>query len=1138
MESKSRTARVHSSPVFGLRHPDGETQRIADGGQGFNPSLLDLDVNVHDGRPTTPVFDFHTPHQSPFTSTVALARQQRARNNPPWNSFALKETPAMRPSEPRLTSISRGPEKAAAEYLHVPQLPRQQPAHQRDILPSTKVVVAREELSNREMLDPPSRRRKVAAVKIVAKGGAESKLKKQGAYDWWTYLIEDDRSPDEALEELQRRLAKGEPRGRFFSPGGEPSSQLLKHRGVFGETILHACILCLGAKGEDKRKLNRVMTLTDYLINNFNPRTKRKLGRIDLVNAQYDACQDDDSTHFCEAPNCTKGKVGFYDGESPLHMAIVFNLTELVQALLDNEANMKLRAHGTFFAPGGPCYYGETPLNFSVSRGNIQIVKMLVEEVKHLVRDGKTCNFEEERQRVFDMISCCDSLGNNALHMAVVHRQMEIFDYLVNLYPGLNSISEEARKEIILSEANLWERFDDGSGQLTIEEFKECIRLLYTETALKGTGLYSRVWESFASDTPSNTIPDHHELLSLEVYAESAAREAVRRADPNGDGVVTRNEWKNWFMGGWWGRELLYLKNSTGDTALTLAAMQGEPYTFERVLSRLVQVKWIFGPVGCCTIPLEQIDTLDKDDLHDDGQIDDKERFSTAMTVILTAPSESLAVNQTFVQIQEVKWSSWCVYIYYASLFCYSMFLVAMYILGIEWVEELRRQEEDLHQDPSLPLHLQAFSHPKQANRLVAIERVVFGLVVLQLWVICVDVASAIAATKDYDFEVIEKARHNVQQKIRAEMRALGNNPDDFEHISAAFRAKEGMVVKRDGAKRRALVIQSYNYYQAIAIVMLLSHYIIWEVYGVMSSSAAFLLAIAAPFAHLSLFQYSVGLQSLGYLLIVMKRAVSSDVATFMQVLCVMVLGFALGLHVLRVDKTDDHPNGDVFAMWLDLYRTTLGEKPMWSKTNITEHPWVIYLFFIVFSLMCSVVLVRLLISMFNETYANAKKSAESVWRIERGQFILTMERRLIFLAKCTWCGPYLRRSIRKKLWIGDSWDDAEGVPGLHELTTVQTLEHDSLASSDDMASFGQAHLRHLKMSELWPRALAAGVTNDEVADALDTENPKDTVVRLMLRRAEFGSGKEDLSFNDTEDVKDVPYLLSQIRYESDAGSC
>ena len=103
-----------------------------------------------------------------------------------------------------------------------------------------------------------------------------------------------------------------------------------------------------------------------------------------------------------------------------------------------------------------------------------------------------------------------------------------------------------------------------------------------------------------------------------------------------------------------------------------------------------MQVKWLFGPVGCCTIPLEQLDTLDKDDLLPNALTDDGHRFHTASVIILTEQCENLATNQTFVQLQEKKWHMWARSAYLASLFAYVLFLACLYVVGMEWVEVRR----------------------------------------------------------------------------------------------------------------------------------------------------------------------------------------------------------------------------------------------------------------------------------------------------------------------------------------------------------------------------------------------------------------------------------------------------------------
>ena len=134
----------------------------------------------------------------------------------------------------------------------------------------------------------------------------------------------------------------------------------------------------------------------------------------------------------------------------------------------------------------------------------------------------------------------------------------------------------------------------------------------------------------------------------------------------------------------------------------------------------------------------------------------------------------------------------------------------------------------------------------------------------------------------------------------------------------------------------------------------------------------------------------------------------------------VFVLGFSQALYVLAVNfdsgALDGSATGEfetanrIFRGWLALFRMATGEKPGWSMshsevstpdgTKANMEQVFIYLLFVAFVILVFIVLLRLLISMFNETYKSVKDSRERIWRIQRGQFILMAERRLLMLCK------------------------------------------------------------------------------------------------------------------------------------------
>ena len=54
-------------------------------------------------------------------------------------------------------------------------------------------------------------------------------------------------------------------------------------------------------------------------------------------------------------------KVGLFEGQTALHLAIINNDMEMMKFLIGQGADVRARAIGRFFAFGGNAYYGEWP---------------------------------------------------------------------------------------------------------------------------------------------------------------------------------------------------------------------------------------------------------------------------------------------------------------------------------------------------------------------------------------------------------------------------------------------------------------------------------------------------------------------------------------------------------------------------------------------------------------------------------------------------------------------------------------------------------------------------------------------------------------------------------------------------------
>eukprot|EP00201_Polytomella_parva_P020198 CAMPEP_0175043104 /NCGR_PEP_ID=MMETSP0052_2-20121109/2973_1 /TAXON_ID=51329 ORGANISM="Polytomella parva, Strain SAG 63-3" /NCGR_SAMPLE_ID=MMETSP0052_2 /ASSEMBLY_ACC=CAM_ASM_000194 /LENGTH=456 /DNA_ID=CAMNT_0016306069 /DNA_START=224 /DNA_END=1591 /DNA_ORIENTATION=- len=161
-----------------------------------------------------------------------------------------------------------------------------------------------------------------------------------------------------------------------------PSQCNVYARGPVGENVFHIAML-----------LNTPSTLAiaKYLV---------KLYGKTLVNTPYQ------ERKFETDPP------GQYEGETALHISVVNHDFDMVKFLIQNGADPRARAYGPFFQADSALYYGEFPLSFAACTGQKDIVSFLK-------RHGARVNLDK------------DSNGNTALHMCVLHDQMEMYDHLL-----------------------------------------------------------------------------------------------------------------------------------------------------------------------------------------------------------------------------------------------------------------------------------------------------------------------------------------------------------------------------------------------------------------------------------------------------------------------------------------------------------------------------------------------------------------------------------------------------------------------------------------------------------------------------------------------------------------------------------
>jgi hypothetical protein len=210
-------------------------------------------------------------------------------------------------------------------------------------------------------------------------------------------------------------------------------------------------------------------------------------------------------------PVVLENDTGLFTGETIMHIALGMEDVTVVEWLIRYGARLDAKAAGLFFQPRkipilpdhrgnffwqekvedntrAGCYYGELPLSFATSIGNVQMAHMLIShattvveaaddqdapfnawldvQVSNLVerseefherfspiRTGQLNTQQRSQQRLSAFINVQDSHGNTALHMAVAFSRHDMIEYLIerSATPSLSLMNHEHRTPLTLS---------------------------------------------------------------------------------------------------------------------------------------------------------------------------------------------------------------------------------------------------------------------------------------------------------------------------------------------------------------------------------------------------------------------------------------------------------------------------------------------------------------------------------------------------------------------------------------------------------------------------------------------------------------------------------------------------------------
>eukprot|EP01065_Artemidia_motanka_P000213 TRINITY_DN1008_c0_g1_i2.p1 TRINITY_DN1008_c0_g1~~TRINITY_DN1008_c0_g1_i2.p1 ORF type:complete len:1374 (+),score=412.60 TRINITY_DN1008_c0_g1_i2:269-4390(+) len=616
-------------------------------------------------------------------------------------------------------------------------------------------------------------------------------------------------------------------------------------------------------------------------------------------------------------------QLGKYDGETSLHLAVVLNERNFTKELLDQGADPFARTFGGFFTPGrewtaddkAHTYFGEYSLSFAVGMGNQPIADILL---KHAQIQGGPPKGSAASQRM--LLRAQDSFGNTALHIAVLHRRTEMWDWIM-----------------------------------------------------------SRLRSATSDMDPCE------------------AEEEIRRAT--------------------------HIRGAQGLTPLGLATVLGHKDTFAHCLADMQKTEWQFGKVECCSINLDQIDTVALENVPEGKgcAAGPKEQHRSMLNLIFLYRVYSLATNSMIVRLMDVKWLRLAPF-FYVSLVCHVLFLTGLVVLATEFIE------------------VQQVSG-NTTGRLLSCEVACASWCVVLVCVTAADIFGGLRDTRRQQ-RVMDAASSYRGQEVKFEGSGAQSSvltfagvpsapamPKDFHSGSSEVQDSKAWsdfwakyVVRSDAsfmpsAKSLMSIVpmSPWGFCSWAGQVFFLLHVIMFSSDGMAGNAtpaSSTLLALAILSYFVSMLQYTVAFRSLDSLVNIIWQCVVSDVRDFAVIYAFFLLGFGVALYlVLDHSAVTVHHQKATATQWenlgwgLDiLIRRTMGDigvdRNQWMGPR-GKWPYVAYWLMLMWTILGLVILLNLLISMFSSTYEQTQQAAVEQWRVSKGRRIILIERRMRLLCDC-----------------------------------------------------------------------------------------------------------------------------------------
>eukprot|EP01062_Namystynia_karyoxenos_P071894 TRINITY_DN676_c0_g1_i2.p1 TRINITY_DN676_c0_g1~~TRINITY_DN676_c0_g1_i2.p1 ORF type:complete len:1685 (+),score=381.69 TRINITY_DN676_c0_g1_i2:242-5056(+) len=595
--------------------------------------------------------------------------------------------------------------------------------------------------------------------------------------------------------------------------------------------------------------------------------------------------------------------------------------------------------------------------------------------------------------------------GETALHMAVVLGDLEMVQLLLRTGSSRDTIRAGRAYGRFFGPERLWnDRKYRNKAHTYFGEYPLSFAVGAGNTdmaaeLLSGLSNEQKLGELLRQDSFGNTA-----LHVAVLHGDTASYDWVLRRVNEAGQACMRPEARD---------VALHVQGCLGLTPLGLAALRGGQQIFSHALESLINTEWVFGRVRCCSMQLQQVDTVPVR-LASAGRgsaesADAGPQFISALDVLLRWHRLELATQDNVVSLLDAKWHSVRVW-FYVSLVLHTMFVATLTALAVEYAN--------------------AFRNGSGASaKLLVLEGV------------CATGCTGLIAITAADVCCGLSYRHSCKQVATRSRRAWGKvaahwagdgrpcgeeaippqRPDNFPGGQQQWLTYWEQYVH--GAQRHFqpsshlriqffMPISEYSYFSWAGQLAFLAHITVLgssglSVTGSASSSASVaLLSVSVLSFYISTLQYSVLNQKLGILVQIIARAVARDVFMFAVIYVLFLLGFGAAIYLVsREHGTGGEKAWEGLGTGADsLIRISVGEvgndiDPWRNAQKGLSH--LAYIYHILFFVIALVILMNLIISMFSSTFTKMYQESEKRHGLHWGRRILLLERRLLLLSRC-----------------------------------------------------------------------------------------------------------------------------------------